>query len=483
MPHTVTSLMQCRAAGMLLLCWLLLVLSPSSAAQEAPQASRFGIIEGMWFPELTCDLNPGWERLIFDWSQHQPDGPNSWTGFLQIPDEWLRAASHCNREIVAVIKNTPAWATDGTPGIGVPRGLHLPVDDPGNVWANFIRMAAAYYTSRGVYRFIIWNEPDIQPGVYGYEFEGTLEDYARLVKVAHLAARQGNPAAMIHLAGTTYWHDANSGQRLYTDRLLEYLRADPEGAAHNYFFEALSLHIYFRTDTVYDLARLYRDLLDQHGFTDKVIWITETNASPNLDPDWPVIRPQFQVTLAQQASFLVQSAALALAAGVQRVAAYKLYDQQLPPGGESFGLLSPNHPTIPPRPAFYAWQTVIDHFSDATTAALSRTDEANVVLLEKANGQRMIVAWARTEQPVTLILTTGDHKAVSIAENGTRTLLRSENDEIQLTLPGAHCDETDGCAIGGRVLMVVLPDQRSLPVGRFGVQLMAGNTPIELQFD
>ncbi|MBZ0303783.1 MAG: hypothetical protein K8J31_28845, partial [Anaerolineae bacterium] len=179
---------------------------------SAQENNPFGVVEGFWFPDVTCDLHAGWERIIFDWSQHQPTGPDDWHT-LNVDDRWLKAANQCSREVVALLKNTPAWATDGTAGPGVPRGLYLPVDDPGNVWANFVRRSAAYYANRGVRHFIIWNEPDISQETYGFEFEGTVEDYAQLVKVAYLAAKEGNPAAVIHLAGTTYWHDVNSGQR------------------------------------------------------------------------------------------------------------------------------------------------------------------------------------------------------------------------------------------------------------------------------
>ncbi|MCC6801651.1 MAG: hypothetical protein IT319_02105 [Anaerolineae bacterium] len=190
-----------------MLC-LLMLSGAVARAQNAPAGNVFGVIEGFWLPDEVCELGAGWERIIFDWSQHQPDGPDDWYT-LNVDDRWLAAARDCDREVVAVVKHTPAWATDGTPGPGVPHGLYLPVDDPGNVWANFMRRAAAYYAERGVKRFIIWNEPDIERDVYGFEFEGTLEDYARLLKVAYLSAKEGNPAAIIHLAGTTYWHYVN----------------------------------------------------------------------------------------------------------------------------------------------------------------------------------------------------------------------------------------------------------------------------------
>ncbi len=437
--------------------WLILLFTFCLASPiYAQEANPFGIVEGMWFPNLTCGLNVGWERLIFDWAAHQPTGPDDWAGFLNIPDDWLYAANDCNREVVAVIKNTPAWATDGTPGPGVPRGLDLPIDDPDNVWANFMQHIGSYYASRGVQRFIIWNEPDIQPGTYGFEFEGTLEDYFLLVRVAHLAVKQGNPAARIHLAGTTFWHDANSGERLYTDRLLERIRQDQDAPAHDYYFDAISLHIYFRADTVYDLTQTYRELLDKHGFTNKAIWITETNASPNLDPNWPVTRPQFQITLEQQAAYIVQAMALGLAAGVERMAVYKLFDQQLPQGAESFGLLNPADQQ--PRPAFYSYRVAIEMFSGVKTAKLARTDSVNVVSMKHTNGRTTLLAWARTADAVVLDISGLSKKVYQLDQYGNRQIVQNVNGIVSLKLPGASCEDEEGCVIGGDVSILILQE-------------------------
>lgn len=418
-------------------------------------ANIFGVVEGMWFPELTCDLSPGWERLIFDWASHQPEGPDDWLGFLNIDDNWLQNAAACDREIVAVVKNVPGWATDGMAGPGVPRGLDLPLDDPGNVWANFMRRTAQYYASRGVDRFIILNEPDIEAGTYGFEFEGDLEDYFLMLKVGYLAAKEGNPAARIHLAGTTYWHDVNAGRRLFADRLLERIMEDPDAEENDYYFDAISLHIYFRTDTVYQIVGEFRDLLNAYDLDDKAIWITETNASPNLDPDWPVTRPQFQITTEQQASFLVQSAALGLAAGAERIAAYKLYDQQLPEGAESFGLLYPANAS--PRPGFHAWAMVIQHFNQVSDAALAQSERVNVVQLDHINGRQTLVSWSRTEETTEVEITATGDKAYLMDEYGNRRIIRPENGVYILRLPGARCDDADGCAVGGRVSILIQP--------------------------
>lgn len=425
-------------------------MGPAGAQAE----NIFGIVEGFWHPEMVCDLHPGWERIIFDWSQHQPNGPDDWHT-LNVDDRWLKAASACDREVVALVKHTPAWATDHTPGPGVPRGLYLPVDDPGNVWANFMRRAAAYYASRGVQRFIIWNEPDITVDTYGFEFEGTLEDYAQMLRVAYLAARAGNPAAQIHLAGTTYWHDVNAGRRLYMDRLLEAITSDPQAPAHGYYFDAFSLHIYFRTDSVYDIVHEARQMLDRYGLQDKAIWINETNAAPTDDPAWPVVRPVYQLDLEQQAAFLVQAAGLGLAAGAQRIAVYKFYDQALPPGGESFGILSPVDAS--PRPAYYAWKTVIEHLGAVTSAGRALSDSMEVVALEHSDGRQTLLAWARGDQPAQVRIAASAQKAYLIDQYGGKQIIRPDEGFYTLDLPAARCNETDGCPVGGAVSLLVQP--------------------------
>jgi hypothetical protein len=428
---------------------------------DAP-LNRFGIVEGFWLPELTCELGVGWERIIFDWGQHEPENSQSWNT-LNVDDRWLVAAQDCHREVVALLKHTPAWATDGSPNAGLPRGLYLPDDDPENLWANFVRKTVTYYTGRmgrGITHYIIWNEPDIEPGTYGFIFDGTLEDYAQLLKVAYRVAKEVNPAAQIHLAGTTYWHDINVGRRLYLDRLIETLQQDPDAAANNAYFDTVSLHIYFRTDTVYDIVMQTRAILETYGLGDKTIWINETNAAPSNDPEWRVEGSQFPVDLEQQAAFLVQAAALALAADVERIAVYKLYDQSLPPGSESFGILNPANQQ--PRPAFFAWQMITTYFDTAETALLKQHPDLNAVLLAYPDETPLLVAWSRTAAEITLEIKTTD--AIEQMDiYGTISAATAENGVYTVRLPGAKCeDRQEGCFIGGRPVLLRLPPNSSI---------------------
>ncbi|MBZ0281207.1 MAG: LIM domain-binding protein [Anaerolineae bacterium] len=454
----------------LILCCLWLF-SSNLSAQEA--GNIFGVVEGFWLPDEVCELHPGWERIIFDWSQHQPEGSDDWYT-LNVDDRWLAAAQDCDREVVAIFKHTPAWATDGTAGPGVPRGLYLPVDDPGNLWARFVRKSAEYYAPRGVSRFIIWNEPDITRETYGFEFEGTLDDYYQMLKVAYLALKQGNSDAEILLAGMTYWHDLNAGRRLYLDRLLERITSDPEAVANNYYFDIASLHIYFRSETVYDIVRQTRELLNQYGLTDKRIWITEMNAGPTDDPLWPVVRPQYQIDLDQQAAYLVQAAALGVAAGAERMAVYKFYDWNLPPGGEAFGLLRADSSR---RPAFDAWGMIIREFNNVESALHAQTERAEVVFLRRSDGQQLIVAWSRTAEPTQIRIADNGEIATLFDLYGRPIGIESAEGVYTLTLEGARCNTVDGCAVGGKVQIF------TQPVGEILIQEITSSGMVDLVFE
>jgi hypothetical protein len=238
-------------------------------------------------------------------------------------------------------------------------------------------------------------------------------------------------------------------------RLVERIVSDPQALEHDYYFDVLSLHLYFKTDSVYDIVREMRDMLDSNGLENKAIWINETNAAPTHDPNWNVIRPVFQIDLQEQAAFLVQATVLGLAAGAERIAVYKLYDQQLPPGGESFGILSPVDAS--PRPAYHTWQMISEHFNDAQQAQFVQTETLDAVQILHANGQQTIVAWAREATPTTIEITATDSKAYRIDLNGTITVLRSENGMYRLTLSPATCEEGEGCFLGGEPAIIVQP--------------------------
>ena len=426
---------------------ILLAINVSPAlAQDGGRDARFGAIEAFWDPAAASEANVAWERILFYWSQLQPYGPDDWNT-LHVPDQWLQDAQAQGREVVGLLKNTPAWASDGGSGEATPpQGLDLPIDDPGNLWAAFVRRAASFYGERGVHHWIIWNEPDIAPGVYGHEWGGTVEQYYRLLKVAYQVIKGVDPGATVHLAGITHWHDPS-----WLGSFLAVAAADPEGAANGYFFDVASLHIYFQTDSVDYIVNTVRATMSRYGIN-KPIWINETNASPDSDPDWPLVRPRFKVDLREQASFIMQSFALGLAAGAQRIAVYKLIDAGLPPGGEPFGLLRPDHSR---RPAYTAYQLVTRYYAGTGWAEVTRHTGWTQVTLHQ--GERTTrVFWARLQEPVSLTVPALAGQALLVDQTGAEQVLDGSAGSYQLELLGARCaDPADGCIIGGSTVMLV----------------------------
>jgi len=415
----------------------------SVAAQGLPPDIRFGAVEAFRDPVAAAEAGVGWERILFYWSELQPNGPDDWNGY-HVPDDWLNLAAAAGREVVGLLKHSPAWATDGPPGCGVPRGLYLPVDDPGNLWATFVRRVVGMYVGR-IDRWIIWNEPDIAPDTYGAEWCGSVEEYYQLLKVAYLAAHQVNPSVTIHLAGLTYWHD-----RSYLRRFLTIATQDPTGPEHGYYFDVVSLHIYFRSETVPQIINETRATLTAYGLN-KPIWVNETNAPPNSDPQWPMAAANYEISLEEQAGFLLQSFALALSAGAERVAVYKWLDNDLPPGFEPFGIIRPD---FSHRPAYDAYRLITAHYAATISAREDRQSLYTVVTLDRGNLTTRVL-WARTEADASVSVPALAPQARLIDQTGAEQLIEPVDGQYTLTLPGARCADKRGCIIGGPTYLLV----------------------------
>jgi hypothetical protein len=408
-------------------------------------------VEAFRDPVAAAEAGVAWERILFYWSELQPNGPDDWNSH-HVPNDWLDLAASAGRQVVGLLKNTPAWASDGTPDCGVPRGLDLPVDDPGNLWAAFVSRVVGMYAGR-IDHWIIWNEPDIVPPTYGFEWCGSMEDYYQLLKVAYLAAHRVNPGVVIHLAGMTTWHD-----KTYLRRFLALAKRDPTGPEHDYYFDVVTLHIYFQTETVPAIIGATSAALSAYGQR-KPIWVNETNASPDSDPLWPLVRPCWRVNLEEQAGFLMQSFALALAHGAERVAVYKWLDNDLPPGGEPFGVMRPD---FSHRPAFDAYKLIVAHYARTASAREDRQSLHTIVTLDRGDLTTRVM-WARTRADATVTLPALGARGRLLDQTGAEQVIEPNEGNYVLTLPGARCPQEQpdcpvahsACIIGGHTYLLV----------------------------
>ncbi|MEE8391916.1 MAG: hypothetical protein V3S14_14120 [Anaerolineae bacterium] len=441
------------ASLLIVLCFIASFVTRPVAAQDPPPDPRFGAVEAFWEATSAIEAGVAWERILFYWSELQPNGPDDWNSY-HVQDVWLEWAAAQGREVIGLLKHTPQWATDGPSGCGVPRGLDLPIDDPGNLWAEFVRRVVGMYTGR-IDRWIIWNEPEIDPQTYGHEWCGTMEEYYQLLRVTYLAAHQVNPDVTIHLAGMTFWHDRN-----YLRNFLALVTQDPTAPEHNYYFDVVATHIYFQTETVPYIINETRAALNAYGLN-KPIWVNEINASPDSDPLWPLERPRWRVSLEEQAGFLLQGFALALSAGAERIAVYKWMDSGLPPGGEPFGILRPDGSR---RPAFDAYRLITTHYAGTISAHENRQPLYMVVTLDRGDRTTRVL-WARTASAATVSVPALALHARLIDQTGVEQIIEPVDGQYTFTLPGARCaDPLDGCIIGGSTYLIVEDNDTPLPV-------------------
>lgn len=444
-------------AGLLTL--LLLVATGLSAQEGESSEPVFGAIESYYRPDDAVALGVQWDRIIFHWDAFQPHSAADWDDSA-VPLDDLETARAAGRQIVGLIKATPPWASaSGTPG-GVPFGLDQPWNAPDNLFGAFVTRLVQTYAPLGVHHWILWNEPDIRPGEGIVEFEGEVSDYAMLVRTGYQAIKAADASAHVQLAGMTYWYDANGFREPYLRRLLRLLYNDPRAEANGYYFDGVTLHIYFTTWTVVPIIDQTNAILYDFGLARKAVWLAEYNASPRRDPAALMPGVMFQVSLDQQADFIVQAAALAFARGVDRIAVYRLYDNAFTPGiSEPWGLVRSDGSL---RPAFAAYQQVIERFNGATRVEYTPVEGGDLVTFRFPD-RTLYAMWSSAfEGGEFMINASGLSGAVAVAnaEGGEMSLALTEESGAPFAIiPVLPAEQIDlpWVVVAGPVRLIELP--------------------------
>ncbi len=460
MKHQLSRRIDCLI-GSVWVVWLtavfacLLVMTSAVAADATPAPlpppppnPQFGVIESTENPTAATELGVSWTRLIFHWGEIQANGPDTWTP--KFNDAEIDAELAAGREVVGLLVGIPDWARDERL---LPRGLWFAVDDPENSWANFVRQVVLRYNGR-INHWIIWNEPDIAASEIAHTWDGSVADFAQLQRVAYLTAKAANPNAVIHLAAFTYWADVYAGTEQYMARLLDVLLADPAAATYNTYFDVATAHLYFQPAQIYDLLTLFQEIMRQRGLT-QPIWLVETNAPPVDDPTWPVRAHHLYVTQAEQAAFVPQAVAAALAAGALRISLYKLQDtpSDRAANPEPFGLLRLNGQR---RPAFTTYAVAVQYLAQAQQATWTRRDgigQIEVVQPDRVTAVLFNRLFFDQEAVVTAVAPT----ALLVNQWGVARPITATHGVYTLTLPAAPCSQPIGdyCMIGGPTFYLV----------------------------
>lgn len=254
-----------------LLALALLLSAPPAAGDGAPYGVNIHAPEGPLLSQLLDQVEAAgisWVRIDLGWADVEKErGRDDWTLY----DALVAETSRRGVRVFATLGFTPAWATDGPAGSGVPR-------EPAE-WAAFCGRAAARYRGR-VDAWGIWNEPNLS----GF-FAGSRQQYidvvlrpgAAAVHAADPDAKVGAPE-LSHL-GSAEWYrwlldvltQAGSSIDVVTHHVYD---RDGSGKVN----EKLDASTVFggRPNLWGIAAPSVREVLEYAGAQGKPFWLTET---------------------------------------------------------------------------------------------------------------------------------------------------------------------------------------------------------------
>ncbi len=475
----------------------------------------------------------GWNRWPLYWYNIEPnaDGVFNWS----YADQVVAQDQNHGLQTELILMGTPSgYATGGSadippPQVGLrssdwrviddtstafssatsttPEGLYSPIftdgtDIPGagkainpdNRWARFVFEVIKHYRPRGVTYYEIWNEQD-----YSYFWTGTLDDYARLLKVAYLAAEQADPGAVILFGGL-----ANFEQPDFLKDVLTIYSTDSLATNYNWYFDVLATHSYSTAwQSWYHVYRASQTL-GSHGLQ-KEIWLNESGSPAWDDYPGPTWDPAsaYRSTMNEGAAYIIQSALYARFAGASRVFHFQLYDDcgncpvgsDCPPdspelcvdggssclcSGDAFGLYRnptdaacySQHPAPDtPRPAFKAFRVLVDHAAGLEplwrlrpggTTPYNGTQEW-IAFYRPATRERVLGLWSLVGTSQTAVVTATGTSAVLVDQTNTVTSLIPTNGVYTLQLEPATNQNSAPppgyeYAIGGPPLILIETD-------------------------
>jgi len=397
-----------------------------------------------------------------------------------------------------------------------PTGLYEPVFSDGtdiptpgkgindnNVWAKFVYLTVNRYKPEGelaslhhlakqsgVTHWEIWNEPDL-----AWFWDSSLVDYARLLKVGYLAAKQADPTANI-LFGAL----ANNFNHLsYYEEVLQIFASDSQAPAQNYYHDILATHSYFYAwQSWYHVYRA-AGVMNDFGL-DKPIWLNESGVAAWDDYPGPIwdSTSAYRATTVEQAHYTIQTAFYALFAGADALFYFQLYDgcgnqprgTDFPPhegelcgnpaypicAGDANGLFTNpkdaacfrQHPQPEsPRPNFEAYKLLTSYLTGVEPYWRLRPGGADpyngpqewIAFYRSASSERIVGLWSRDGSDQIAQLEATGRSALMILPDGTTQKISPVNGYYELNLPGATNQnapwDPDLYAIGGRPTVIV----------------------------
>lgn len=219
----------------------------------------------------------GMIRMDLTWAVAQPSPPPAPYDWRLI-DESVRAAKKNHLEILALIAETPAWASSN-PSSPAARS-YPPQPQYFDEWKKFITAFVDRYGIKGtneIRHWEIWGEANDNG-----QWLGSPADFAHLYSVAYDAIKTSDPNAQVLMAGLN-----ESKMPDWLNSVLNDSSFPAKGK-----IDIIDVHIRGSFDHVKNLAAGAKEVFRLQGVENKPIWITEFGfpsapafqSQPNWDP-------------------------------------------------------------------------------------------------------------------------------------------------------------------------------------------------------
>ena len=337
---------------------------PSVASQPA---TVFGVQmyvetdnESPYF-DFMVDSGASWVRAEIYWANIEPRNTTPDKFRWAQSDRILAAAGQAGINMNATVVSNPRWASPHREGPINAENL--------SDYAEFLGAVVERYDGDGVddnpcgivvKRWELYNEPDGESKPEDVRWGEFGAEYAAMLAVAYPAVKAADPDAQLVFGGIAYdWFtDQTPAGPFVRSFLTDVL--DAGGGAH---FDVMNFHVYpafapnwtTKGPGLYEKTQVVRQVLRDYNLQ-KPIVITEAGNHSNADGTSPS-------SPAQQAGYVIKLFTQALAADVDMLTWFMLYD---PPEWypNRNGLVTTDEPPQP-KTAFFTYQRTVAQLADA----------------------------------------------------------------------------------------------------------------------
>jgi len=354
-------------------------------------------------------LREGWNWKYIEVNKHQNV---SWMDYF---DKKAERFAQMGTQVQAMVTDTPDWASSdpqyasktsfdaNSPGkYTLPAGLNLPIfadgtdvykpgakANPNNYFADYMVDMVSRYKGK-IHLWQVWNEPDYPSGDLGAGsktsdgrqryWSGSVQDYVRLLKVAHTVVKGIDPQARITLGGLGY--------ESYLAAILE-----NGGAA---YFDVVDFHAYgsdTRTSNgvlnsdwgFLGRYRAMKETLAKKGVTGKTFSCSETGFTSD-DAE-------------EQARYVPKLFAAAIAQGDVEAVQWAVFTN---PGHRNMGLI--DQVTLSKKTLGYtAYQVAAGQLTGARLESNLTAEGVQGYRFTRADGKPLYVLWASADNATTTL--------------------------------------------------------------------------------